>query len=370
MKRTSCSTIFIYDSILSRERQRGVERYFRHVADGLIDYFGEQVTIFSSMARNYRMANYIRALPTGFRGSGRLGIRRINNLLAGQMADRHQAKVFYSPYFGNVRTASAQVFTVHDMIYELCLPRTKAVRTFIDEKRRCIEQATLLIAVSQSTARDIVVCYPHIDPSKIVTIWHGVDDFFFDTPPIPDCGRKPYFLYVGTRYDYKNFRRAVQAFGQAGLAKDFDLRVISPGRSDKFTRDDFDLLHRYNLRNSVDLKLAVSETELRASYAAATALVYPSECEGFGLPVLEALAAGTLVAAANATSIPEVAGAVALYFEPRSIDSIAEALQRIAVMTKVERQTRIIQGIAHARQFSWARCQQQTVELISGLLPP
>jgi glycosyltransferase involved in cell wall biosynthesis len=76
------------------------------------------------------------------------------------------------------------------------------------------------------------------------------------------------------------------------------------------------------------------------------------------------------VAAANATSIPEVAGAVALYFEPRSIDSIAEALQRIAVMTKVERQTRIIQGIAHARQFSWARCQQQTVELISGLLPP
>ena len=346
-----------------------MDRYFRHVGDGLIEHFGEQVTVFSSATRDYGKAGFIRALPTGFRGSGRLGIRRINNLLAGWMANRHQAKVFYSPYFGNVSTVSAQVFTVHDMTYELYFPRTKAILTFIEEKRRCIEQAALLIAVSQSTAHDIVVCYPHIDPSKIAIIWHGVDEFFFDVPPLPDRVRKPYFLYVGTRYDYKNFRRAVNAFGQAGLAKEFDLLVISPGSSDRFTRDEIELLHRFNLDNSVNLKLAVTETELRDSYASATALVYPSECEGFGLPVLEAMAAGTLVAAANATSIPEIAGNVALYFDPHSTDSISAALLHIANMPQVERQARITQGIAHARKFSWARCQQQTVEVISRLLP-
>lgn len=186
---------------------------------------------------------------------------------------------------------------------------------------------------------------------------------------MPNRGGKPYLLYVGARRGYKNFQRAVQAFGQSGLAKDFDLRVISPGSADRFSRDEITLLRHYNLEHSVDLWLAVSETELRASYAGAVALVYPSEYEGFGLPVLEAMAAGTLVAAANAASIPEIAGNIALYFDPHSIDSIAEALQRMAALPEADRRARIAKGIVHARQFSWARCQQQTVEAIVRLLP-
>jgi glycosyltransferase involved in cell wall biosynthesis len=196
-----------------------------------------------------------------------------------------------------------------------------------------------------------------------------VDEFFFEMPPIPDSKRKPYFIYVGARKGYKNFQRMVQAFGQAGLAKDFDLRVISPDSSDRFCGEEMALLGRYNMENSVDLRLAVSEIDLRASYSGAVALVYPSEYEGFGLPVLEAMATGTLVATGNVASMPEIAGNIALYFDPHSVDSIAEALQHMATLPEAERLSRITQGIVHARQFSWARCQQQTVEAIAHLLP-
>jgi len=285
------------------------------------------------------------------------------------MAGQRGAAVFYNPYYGNVHTSAAQVFTVYDMIHELFFPQTRKNQAFINEKRHCIERAALLIAISQSTARDIVACYPQVNPGKIVITRLGVDEFFFEALPKPDYKRKPYLLYVGARRGYKNFQRTVQAFGQAGLAKDFDLRVISPDRADRFSGEEMALLGRYNLENSVDLRLAVSEIELRASYSGAVALVYPSEYEGFGLPVLEAMATGTLVATGNVASMPEIAGNIAFYFDPHSIGSIAETLQRTAALPEADRLSRIAQGIVHARQFSWARCQQQTVEAIDRLLP-
>jgi glycosyltransferase involved in cell wall biosynthesis len=365
----ACTGIFIYDNIPSLRAPGGAARYFRHVSDGLIAHFGVQTTIFSSQARNYSPARHIHGLPTNFRGSGRLGIFRINYLLANWMAGKRRAAIFYSPYYGNVHTTAAQVFTVYDMIHELIFPRTKKNQAFIDEKRRCIERAALLIAISQSTARDIIACYPQVNPARIVTIWLGVDEFFFEAPPKPNRKRKPYFLYVGARRGYKNFQRTVQAFGQAGLAKDFDLRVVSPDKADRFSKEEMALLGRYNLENSVDLRLSVSEIDLRASYSGAVALVYPSEYEGFGLPILEAMATGTLVATSNVASIPEIAGNMALYFDPHSVDSIAEALLYISVLPEADRLSRITQGIVHARKFNWERCQQQTVEAIVRLVP-
>jgi glycosyltransferase involved in cell wall biosynthesis len=358
------SSIFIYDNIPSLGAPGGVARYFRHISDGLISYFGGQATIYSPQMRNYGSARHIHALPLNFRG-----MRWLDYFLASWTVGQRPAAIYYSPYFGNVRTTAAQVFTVYDMIYELKFRRTRDVQAFIDEKRRCIENATLLIAISQSTAHDIITCYPHVDPAKIIFIWLGVDEFFFDVSRIPSRVGKPYFLYVGSRVEYKNFERALRAFGEAGLAKDFNLRVISPDHTNRFTIEETALIRRYNIENNVDLRLAVNETELRDSYAGATAFVYPSVYEGFGLPVLEALASGTLVTASNAASIPEVAGDTALYFDPLSVDSIAEALLRMAALSDAERHIRVAQGIIHARQFSWARCQQQTIEAIARLMP-
>ena len=367
MKHKAYSGIFIYDNIPSLGAPGGVARYFSHVRDGLIAHFGEQACIYTSQSHKYDPARRIRALPENFRGSRRLGITQANYLYASWILKRHTAAIFYSPYFGNVDTTKAQVFTVYDMIHELYFLQDNIYQPFIEEKRYCMERAELLIAISQSTARDIIACYPQISPYKIKTIWLGVDDLFFNVKAASDSAQKPYFMYVGARNSYKNFQRAVQAFGQAGLAKDFDLRVISPDKTSCFNQEEITLLRRFNLEASVDLRLGISEDELRESYAGATALIYPSEYEGFGLPVLEAMAAGTMVVASNAASIPEIAGDIALYFNPLSVDSITETLRSAALLPTAERHARVARGIIHARQFTWARCQQQTIAAISQL---
>jgi glycosyltransferase involved in cell wall biosynthesis len=361
--------IFIYDNLFFRRKLGGVDRYFRHICDALIDQFGEQASFFSSQSRQYGQARHLPAIPTNFRGSRQLGIPQINNLLANWTIKKMHPSVFYSPYYGSVKTEAAQVFTVYDMIHELFLPRTRKHLIFIDEKKRCLEQASLLLSISKSTGRDIIAYYPQVNPSKIVTTWLGVDEFFFEVPLIPDRRQKPYFLYVGARRGYKNFQRTLQAYGQSGLGKEFDFRVISPGRSDIFTEEELSLLSRYNLEGYVNLQLAVSDSELRAIYSGAVALVYPSEYEGFGLPVLEAMAAGTVVVASFTASIPEIAGNKAIYFDPKSIDSIIETLKVAAAMPEAERLSRISQGIDLAHKFTWARCQQETVEAILRLLP-
>lgn len=355
--------IFLNDNIVSHTSGRGVTRYFREVADGIIDQFGSKVVICSPESRDYGAAKHIRSLR--FRGGHRL---KVHDMLASVAAFRERASVFFSPYYGSARTSAAEVFTVHDMIFELFphyFPRTSSyIQRSIKEKRRCMERASALIAVSESTARDIVTCYPHVNADKITVIYHGVSDFFFETSARQHgVGGKPFFLYVGNRILYKNFLRVLSAFGQSGLGRDFDLRVISP-TVDGFSPHEAECLDRYQLRGSVHLMSAVDDAVLRQSYQAAVAFVYPSEYEGFGLPILEAMASGTIVATSNRSSMPEVGGDVAFYFDPTDADSIADCLRQVADLPARQRSDRIALGIARAKTFTWSRCQQQTVDLL------
>ena len=103
--------------------------------------------------------------------------------------------------------------------------------------------------------------------------------------------------------------------------------------------------------------------DLPGLYAAADALLMPSQYEGFGLPILEAMASGTLVATSNTASMPEVGGDIAFYFDPYDTESIAEGLRRIATLSDDERARRIDQGVTRAHTFTWTRCQEQTIEV-------
>lgn len=371
------SRIFLNDTIHSHGSQRGVTRCFNHIVDGIINQFGENTVIYSPQSRDYGAAKYIRSLPRSiYRGSGRLGLTKvmakINDQVAARAAKREKASVVYSPYYGNLPFKGGQVFTVYDMIHEQFKQYFNHdrhdIRDFIAEKKRCFERADVLVAISKSTAEDVLSYYPQIDPSKIVVIYLGVDGFFFETHRAPlNRDSRPYFLYVGHRVMHKNFLRLLTAFGKSGLAKDFDLRVISP--TDSFlSAAEAEIVAKYQLNGRVNIIPSASEITLRESYAGAVAFMYPSEYEGFGLPILEAMASGTLVATSNISSMPEVGSQAAFYFDPSSDESMAQSFHQIVNLSDVERGERIAHGIAHARTFTWVRCQQQMVETLNKMM--
>jgi glycosyltransferase involved in cell wall biosynthesis len=365
----SSQCILLNDNIRSHAAQRGVARYFDHVTAGIIAHFGPHAQICSPVIRDYGTAHFIRT--PRFPGSGRLGV---HDLSATIIARIKQPALIFNPYYGSVRTKIAQVFTVYDMIPEMIsLPWAQSnprILTTIAEKKRCFEQAAALLAISHSTARDMLSVYPHLNANTIKVIPLGVDAFFFEHAQSDDHAQvKPYFLYVGSRGGHKNFMRLLTAYGQSGLAGTFGLQVISPS-GNAFTSEETECIRKFRLQAAVQLRCAVSETELHECYAGAVALVYPSEYEGFGLPILEAMASGTLVATSAVSSMPEVGGTSAFYFDPQASEAMAETLRHIAYLPTAERQQRIAQGIARAQTFSWEQCQQKTIKVLEALLPP
>jgi glycosyltransferase involved in cell wall biosynthesis len=362
--------LVISDTILFEHEQRGVARYFDVILEAIVTEFGGQVVCCSPHHRVRRPAQHI-PVP-------RLPRRvRLNKLLqdgiASLTATAVRAKVVYSPYYGNAVTKAGEVFTVYDMIDELRLnyadPPSPAGRHFLEEKRRCLERATLLFAISETTANDVTRCYPKVDPRKIIVTPLGVEANFLTgraAPPMPEAGR-PYFLYVGHRNRYKNFMRLLEAYAHSGLSADYNLRVVSPV-AQPWTEAEGTLIRQSGLEQRVNCIVSPSDQELRALYAAAHAFVYPSEYEGFGLPILEAMASGTLVLASRAGPIPEVGGEAAVYFDPLDTESITHCLRLSVELSEAERGRRLDSGHARARQFTWARCQQQTVHALRPLL--
>jgi len=359
------STVILSDAIRSWQDQRGIARYFIKVVEAVVAEFGQNTSIVSAQKLNYGQAKHVQPWTVQ-------GRPRINHFLQGVAASltslSGRVGLFYSPYFGNAKVFGPQLFTVYDMIHELqpgYFERADPVnKALIEEKRSCIERAAALIAISQKTASDIVACYPNTDPAKIRVIHLGVDDDLFGDRDWSGRrgGRRPYLVYVGHRNRYKNFLRLLAAYGQSAVSKDCDLLVLSPTGTG-WEPAERALLERHALQDRVFLKTNTTDDELKIAYKESMALVYPSECEGFGLPILEAMACGTLVVASNRAPLPEVGGDHALYFDPLEIDDISQRLQEVMDLSELERQSRIQLGQAWAKQFRWTTCQRRTMEL-------
>lgn len=369
MKSTS-RKIFIHDNVVAPTGQRGVNRCYNAYAQALIDAFPDRVSIYSTRTTNPEGAKIIHP-PSMWAWPKTISkkIARFDNVYCTTMADL-SAHVYYSPFYGNIHTKIPQVFSAHDMIYEkfpqYFPPSTAEISEHIQEKKACLERASRILCVSRATANDILEIYSHIPQENILVICNGVDDIFFRNSEFVNKN-KPYFLYVGNRDRYKNFLRFIDAFGKSGLKKSFDLHIVSPVQNE-FTANEKEIIHRHGLADCIKVEFSISDSDLKKRYAGAWAFVFPSEYEGFGLPVIEALASGTLVLTSNTSSLPEVGGSAPLYFDPHSTDTMINALQLASQIPHSEREERMAIGKAWATQFTWANSQRAFVRAIQELL--
>ncbi len=234
---------------------------------------------------------------------------------------------------------------------------------------RILTNASALITNSCWTRNDIQRFYK-IDPQRIRAIYLGYDRSFkpCHDPKILDrygLEANGYLLYVGNTSPRKNLARLIHSYVQAATEIRQKLVLCGTKNQTEITKLK-ELVSRYNLGGRVVLLDYVPHSELPALYSGAALFVYVSLYEGFGLPILEAMACGTPVLASKTTSIPEVAGNAAVLIDPTNCDSIAHSIKKIILDPNCHRSLADA-GLKRCSEFSWNKTAEETLSLIKSV---
>ena len=255
------------------------------------------------------------------------------------------------------------VVTVHDLI-PLRYPRWFSPLTpyFHFYIPQVLKQADHIICNSQATADDIVDFW-NIPARKITPILLAYNQQHFT--PAATAQHQNYFLHLGRQDPHKNVERLIHAFAQ-GSASDLQLWLAGPP-DDRYTPKLKQQVEELGLRDRVHFLSYIPDEQLPDLIRNATALVFPSLWEGFGLPVLEAMGCGTPVITSNCSALPEVAGEAAILIDPTNTAELANAMTTVATDSHLRWQLREA-GLKRASQFSWEKTGQATVTVLRQFL--
>jgi glycosyltransferase involved in cell wall biosynthesis len=284
--------------------------------------------------------------------------------------------VLFAPNFVPPPTRTHRVvLTVHDLAFRL-YPETapQSTRWWLARLERALALAARVIVVSEATRRDLIDSYD-VSEDLVTVIPHGVDHELFRPPvasEVASIRRRfgidgPYVLSLGGIEPRKNLSRLVGAFAQ--LPPDLQARLVVAGGSTGWNPEGPSLLWSAlgalaaGIRERIILTGYVSDREKVALLGGAEALAYPSLYEGFGLPVLEAMACGTPVLTSNVSALPEVAGDAALLVDPADVGDIAEGLERLLRDRELSARLRKA-GPARAAGFDWTETARRTAAVL------
>jgi glycosyltransferase involved in cell wall biosynthesis len=260
--------------------------------------------------------------------------------------------------------------TVYDCIYERYpdLFNSRYDDDFRTRKKRAIETADAVTCISEATRSELERFYgTHIKYVRVIPL--GFDrDVFKPLEPhegiAPGARAAPFLLYVGERWHYKNFGTLLLAYSTWSTRNHVDLVVV--GR--QWGPHEEQMLRSRGVSDRVRLLSGVSDMELSCLYRRAVALVFPSLYEGFGIPLLEAMACGCPIVASRIPSTIEVAGDCPFYFEPTSEEGLCAALD--TVLARGRASSNVALGLRLCRSYSWEKTASQTLEVYHALSAP
>lgn len=272
--------------------------------------------------------------------------------------DLYHASDFVLPPVRKART----LLTVHDLSF-LTVPQCAdaSLRSYLsDVVPRSVARADHILADSQATKDDLIRLL-NTPAEKVTVVTPGVDARFAPVDDFVELGRvreryrigdKPFVLGVGTLEPRKNWPALVRAWTILRQTTPLPHRLVIAGGKGWLTNEIFAAIDESPLREDIVLAGFVGDADLSALYSAADVFAFPSLYEGFGIPVLEALACGTPVVCANNSSLPEAAGDAALLIDAQNERDLATALQQL-IEDQTLRETLRARGLQHAARFTW-----------------
>jgi glycosyltransferase involved in cell wall biosynthesis len=265
-------------------------------------------------------------------------------------------ETFYSPT-DLWQNKYPRVITVFDLIRE----KQGVSNTRLINKRTSIERAEKIICISESTQNDLLKFYD-VNPSNVSVIHLGVRREFFDS--LNNKERKKQILFVGQRADYKNFPLLLEAF--AKFSQDLtEYRLVCFGGGE-FTRDEFNKIVNLGLEDKVT-QFGGDDVLLRRTYNESEIFVSTSLDEGFGLPILEALASRVKVVCSDISVYREIGANVVEYFDPFDAESLANTLSR-TIENSIHDSKVLEDGVERSRRFTWESCALKTLKVYDSVI--
>lgn len=361
-----------YDyQILYMQRYGGISRYYYDLITEIEKNPLVKTEIHCKYNTNHYFVNtgdiklsdaFFHVKPTILRRALRLYGHKVNQAVTKRCVKRADIlhMTYYYPYaleWPDVK----KVVTVYDMIQEV-FRRNDSLDFIIENKKRCIHEADHIIAISESTKKDILRIYPDVNEDKISVIYIGSSLKKSDDAKQVLTLPKRYVLYVGVRDGYKNFETLLEAMKPL-LKKDDSLYILCVGGG-AFTSDEKERIGVYEKRV---IQMDADDRILVAAYSHALCFVFPSLYEGFGIPTLEAFTCDCPVVLSNTSSMPEVGGDAVLYCDPVNREDIQEQIRKV-IYNEELRLKMIDKGRERLKLFSWDQIARQTVECYRSVL--
>jgi glycosyltransferase involved in cell wall biosynthesis len=359
--------------IFSSQAYGGISRYFTRLIEE-VSLQEQNVCVFAPLHRNVYLKNLPSELVRGrfcspIPRTGRI-LSYYNRIIGGIQERGWKPDILHETYYTKNRIVSAgspTVVTVYDMIHEIFPGNFSACDRTSSKKRSAIDRADHLVCISENTRRDLVHLFK-VPECKTSVVHLGFDHFQKRAHLALTSNyslKRPYILYVGSRWGYKNFSVFLKAYAQSNnIKKDFYIVAFGGG---SFSAKENSLFQELALDPKRIHQISGDDSELGEIYSNAHAFIYPSLYEGFGLPPLEAMAHKCPVASSSTSSMPEVIGEAAEFFDPHSTEEMMVALDSV-VYDEERRKDLIRKGELRIEHFSWKRCAAETLAIYKKIV--